>query len=140
MVLQNKIKQIPRTKDQTYLYTLNPSPIHPNSNKISHHLKITDYFITLKHKSAFLIEPTFGQYQPDIYFIDNNKVTVCVEIQLTKISIKKMQQKVNQFVSEYGNEHDSKIMLICSNTEYKGLLFPKGFQVLNYPLPPEINL
>lgn len=140
MVLQNKISQVIRTKDQTYCYTLNPSPIHHKSNKIEHQLKITDYFITLKHRSNFVIEPTFGTYCPDIYYKDEKQRPYCIEIQLTKISSKKMQLKIDQFVSEYAKGHDSTCMIICTNTQYPKLNVPKGFHILYSPIPPEVVL
>jgi hypothetical protein len=140
MVLQKKIIQVIRSKDQTYCYTLNPSPIHPKSNKIEHHLKITDYFIALKHRSNFVIESKLGSYTPDIFYKDQNNVSFCIEIQLTKISTKKMQEKVDSFITEYGKEHDSLTMVIVSHTTYPKIKLKNGFHVVYQNVPPEIVL
>jgi hypothetical protein len=128
---------VKQTKDKSYLYTCNPSPIHHKSNKIEHQLKIVDFFIKEGTPENFLIEPILGTYEPDIFFKDKNNNSICVEIQLTPISIKKMQTKINQFVSEYGKEHDAKIIVICSNKNYN-LKIPNGFKIIKQSVPKEI--
>jgi hypothetical protein len=78
-----------------------------------------------------------GSYSPDLFFKDKSNNSICVEIQLTPISQKKMQDKINRFVSEYGKEHDSKIIVICSNTDYK-IKIPNGFKIIRKSVPKEI--
>jgi hypothetical protein len=138
--MDGSVLPIPQTKDKVYLYTLNPSPIHHRSNKIDHALKIVDFYIQYGTPKQFAIEPTLGTYQPDIMYRDKNNHSICVEIQLTQISVKKMQQKINQFVHEYRKEHDSKILLLCSNANYNGLKIPNGFQLIRKNLPQNILL
>jgi hypothetical protein len=137
--MDGSVLQVPRTKDKTYLYTCNPSPIHHRSNKIDHTLKIVDFFIEYGQPNDFVIEPTFGTYEPDVYFTDRNN-KICVELQLTPISNKKMQEKINQFVSEHGRKHTAKIFLLCSNHTYSNLKMPNGFQLVRRFLPKEIIL
>lgn len=125
---------VPQTKDQPYLYTANPSPIHHKSNKIDHALKIVDFYIAVGQPETFIIEPIFGGYEPDVYFT-SKEVSYCVEIQLTPISHKKMQQKVNQFVSEFGVTHNSKIIVICTNQNYSKISAPNSFKIIHQKLP-----
>lgn len=114
----------------------NPTLIHPRTVKIDHYLKIVDFFILMGCPSKFLPEPTLGEYKPDVYFIDGNGQNVCVEIQLTPISAKKMQKKLDQFVSTY-NKHKSTILLIVSEKEYTSLKVPSGFHVEHMSVPKE---
>jgi hypothetical protein len=132
------VLQVPRTRDKTFLYTCNPTHINHKSNKIDHHLKIVDFYIQSGTPDNFLIEPQLGKYEPDIFFKDKSNNTVCVEIQITPISIKKMQEKVNVFVSEFGKNHDSKTFVLCSNNEYNKLQIPTGFRFKKLLLPNEI--
>lgn len=120
------------------MYTVKPAPVKKTSNKIDHHLKIIDFYIKEKCPDYFLIEQQFGKYEPDIYFIDKSNNHIAVEIQLTPISTKRMQQKVNDFVYEYDKSHAAKTLVICSNYDYKKLEYPKGFRVIKQPLPNEI--
>jgi hypothetical protein len=131
--------QVRREKEMTYLYTSNPSPIHHKSNKINHYLKIVDFYISAKTPERFLIEPIFGSYEPDVFFKDANNNSICVEIQITPISTVKMQTKVNQFMNEYGKEHDSKILVICSDYPYHKIKVKNGFKLIKQPLPKEIH-
>jgi hypothetical protein len=96
-----------------------------------------DFFIQNNCPERFIIEPIFGNYEPDIFFKNASDHSICVEIQLTPISHKKMQTKINQFVTEYGREHDAKIFVLCSNYKYNKLTIPKGFKLINQPLPKE---
>lgn len=139
LVNEGKVMAIPRTKDKAYLYSLNPPLIHPKSNLIDHQLKIIDYYIELKCPDKFLLEPTLGKYEPDIFYTDHMGRNVCAEIQLTKISLKKMQSKVDHFMNEFGKEHNSKLLVICSQNEYKGLKVKEGFKVVFKNLPKEIE-
>ncbi len=137
LVNEGKIKSIPREKDKTYLYSLNPSPINHKSNKIEHTLKIVDFYIAIGMPKQFAIEPTLGTYEPDIMY--NKSENICVEIQITPISRNKMQQKINQFVFEYNKEHNSKLLIICSDYQYNKLSVPNGFKMIQKFLPKEIQ-
>jgi hypothetical protein len=136
--MDGSILKVARSKEQSYLYTCNPSPIHHKSNKIEHYLKIMDFYIQAKCPEKCVIEPIFGTYEPDLFFKDASNHSICVEIQLTPISQNKMQNKINQFVSEYGKEHDSRIFVLCSDTSYNKLKIPKDFKLIKQPLPKEI--
>jgi phosphorylcholine metabolism protein LicD len=107
---------------------------------INHHLKIVDFYIDAGCPDKCIIEPIFGTYEPDLFFKDKNENSICVEIQLTPISHKKMQNKINQFVSEYEKEHDSKILVICSDYKYKKLTIPSGFKMIQKLTPKEFCL
>jgi hypothetical protein len=87
----------------------------------------------------FIVEPVLGDYIPDVMFKDKGGKSLCVEVQLTPISLKKMQHKINQFVKEYGRNHDSKILVIASDRPYKGLTTPSGFKVVQIRVPQEIQ-
>lgn len=138
--MQGKILSIARTIDECYLHTLNPSPIHHKSNKINHQLALLDYYIEVKQPEKCLVEPILGEYEPDLFYRDNMNRSVCVEIQLTKISKLRMQQKIDMFINEYGKNHDSKILYICSVVKYKGLKTKEGFKVIQRNLPNEVVL
>lgn len=115
----------------------NPTLIHPRTVKIDHYLKIVDFYISMNCPEKFLPEPTLGEYKPDVYFIDGKGKHVCVEIQLTPITKKKMQKKLDQFVSSHHQrKHDAYILLIVSDKEYT-LDCPQGFNVCHLPVPRE---
>ena len=115
----------------------NPTLIHPKSSKINHYLKIVDTFIYYGCPQVFVVEPQLGEYRPDVYMKDHQGNTACVEVQLTPISTKKMQQKIDQFTSTYGKEHDAPIMLIVSDNEYSKVKIPDGFYLYRIPIPLE---
>lgn len=131
---------IQQSRDKYYLYTCNPSHIHHKSNKLEHSLKIVDFYIQCGMPDNFIIEPKLGKYEPDIFFKDKSNSSICVEIQITPISHNKMQSKINQFVAEYGKEHDSKIFVLCTNQNYPKLTVPKPFRLIKQKLPQEINI
>jgi hypothetical protein len=137
LVTDGSCLKVIREKDKTYCYTANPSPIHHKSNKINHYLKIVDFYINEGKPENFLIEPMLGSYSPDLFFKDKGNNSICVEIQLTPISQNKMQDKVNRFVTEFGKEHDSKILVICSDIQYK-IKTPNGFKIIRKSVPKEI--
>ena len=62
---------------------------------------------------------------------------ICVEIQLTPISAKRMQAKIDAFAKEYKVNHDSKTLVICSATPYK-IKKPDNISVLFQNIPEEI--
>jgi hypothetical protein len=128
---------IPRTKDKCYLYA--DLAVNPKSNKVNHFLKIVDFYLASGRPEKFIVEPLLGSYEPDVFFKDKNNNSICVEIQLTAISHKKMQKKIDSFVKEYGKEHDSKIFVICSDYRYKTNI-PKGFRLVCQGLPRETVL
>ena len=121
------------------MYTDNPSPIHHKSNKINHYLKIVDYFISESCPEYFAVEPLLGSYEPDVLYKDHFNRSVCVEIQLTKISNKRMQDKIDRFVKECGITHDSKLLVLVSDFNYKLTIDPR-FKLIRKPIPGEVNL
>lgn len=137
MVVNGCITQIQRERDKPYIYMPNPAVLHHRSVKLDHHLKIVDFYIHVGCPSKFVIEPKLGEYNPDVFMKDRQDNSVCVEIQLTPISTKKMQQKIDQFVKEYGKEHDAKIMLLVTNNEYGKVMMPDGFKLIKIPVPSE---
>jgi hypothetical protein len=137
MTLTGAILQIPREKEKTYLYMPNPSLVHSKSVKINHHLKVADVFITFGCPETFLLEPVLGHYRPDAYMIVED-VHSCIEVQITPISKKKMQEKVDNFVATSGIDHSAKTLYLFSDYRYDALKVPDGFEVLRYPLPKEV--
>lgn len=116
----------------------NPTLIHPKTVKIDHYLKIVDVFIAAGCPETFLPEPVFGEYRPDAYLKDNKDNPICVEVQLTPISTKRMQSKIDQFECEFGREHDAKIMLLVSNNNYDKVKVPDGFKLARISVPKEV--
>lgn len=116
----------------------NPATLHHRSIKIDHHLKIVDFYIHMGLPVDFKPEPAFPSYKPDVYMKDQKGNPICVEIQITKISAKKMQTKVDEFVKSYGKkEHDAKILLVVTDSEYNKLVVPSGFKIYKIPMPLE---
>jgi hypothetical protein len=140
LTLDGSVLQIPRTKDQPYLYTLNPAGLNPKSNKVDHQLKILDLYIHLNCPSQYKVEPLLGSYSPDLMHKDKNGQTICSEIQLTPISKKKMQDKINHYSNEYNVKHDSCILHLYSDYDYKTLSVPKNIHIIKKPIAPEIVL
>lgn len=138
MTLEGSILQIPREKDKTYLYMPNPAMIHGKSQKVNHHLKVVDVFISLGCPVNFYIEPEYGHYRPDAYLIDELNKHICIEVQLTPISKTKMQQKIDNFVATYLNEHHAREMYLYTDHRYDGIKIPEGFKVHKLPIPNEI--
>jgi hypothetical protein len=116
----------------------NPTLIHPRSVKIDHHLKLVDFYINAGCPSEFLPEPVFGCYRPDVYMKDSKGNAICVEVQLTAISTKKMTTKIEQFVASHGREHDAKVMILCTDNSYNKITMPKGFHLVRMNVPPEV--
>lgn len=115
----------------------NPTVIHPRTVKLNHYLKLVDLYIHLGCPQVYIPEPNFKEYLPDVYMKDLKGNPICVEVQLTQISSKKMQKKLDQFVSSYGKEHDARILLLVSDSPYK-IQVPKGFNVHTIPVPKEV--
>jgi len=131
------ITQIQRERDKPYIYMPNPTLIHPKGIKIDHYLKIVDFYIHTGCPPVFVPEPNYKNYKPDVYMHDKKGNPICVEIQITPISSKKMQKKVDEFVSTYKKEHDAKIMLLVSNNAYDSVKMPSTFSLIRIPLPNE---
>lgn len=131
------ILQIQRERDKPYIYMPNPAVMHHRSVKLEHQLKIVDFYIHTGCPPTFQVEPQWKVYKPDVYMKDKMGNSICVEIQITPISTKKMQLKIDQFVSTYTKEHDAKIMLLVSNQEYPKVVMPSGYKLIRLPLPME---
>jgi hypothetical protein len=115
----------------------NPTLIHPKGIKIDHYLKIVDFFIHVGCPPMFEPEPNWKNYKSDAYMQDKKGNYICVEIQITPISSKKMQKKVDEFVSTYGKEHDAKVMLLVTNNAYGSIEAPPPFRIVRIPMPKE---
>lgn len=116
----------------------NPATLHHRSIKINHHLKIVDFYIHMGKPETFIPEPNYPSYKPDVYMKDQKGNPICVEIQITKISAKRMQAKMDEFVKSYGKkEHDSRIMLVVTDSQYDKLVVPSGFKIYRIPMPLE---
>lgn len=135
--MDGKILQVQRGRSESFLYMPNPSILHPRSIKIDHHLKIVDFYIHMGMPSAFLVEPPFKEYHPDVYMKDLKGNPICVEVQITPISSKRMQKKLDEFVSSYGKEHDAVVMLLVSNTSYNVRMKDDRFKLVRIPMPLE---
>jgi hypothetical protein len=47
-----------------------------------------------------------------------------------------MQTKIKQFTQEFNKEHDSNILVLCSDYPYK-VKNPPNFKIMKQPLPQE---
>lgn len=77
----------------------------------------------------YYVEPMCSSdYRPDVYCrLDRS---VVVEFQRSKITIKRMQDKVDNFAKAYvKGEHDAKTLWIMSDIQYS-IKVPEGFQVI----------
>lgn len=116
----------------------NPTLIHPRTVKIDHYLKIVDCYIHFGCPEVFHPEPCYKSYEPDVYMKDRKGNAICVEVQITPISTKRMQKKIDEFVASFGKkEHDAKIMLLVSNQDYPKITIPSSFRLVRIPLPTE---
>ena len=115
----------------------NPATLHHRSIKIDHHLKIADFYIQAGCPQVFLPEPNFKLYKPDVYMRDRTGKDICVEVQITPISAKRMQTKVDEFVASYRKDHNANHLLIVSNQDYPKINIPSSFQIKRIQLPQE---
>lgn len=115
----------------------NPAVLHHRSIKIDHHLKIVDFYIHVGCPSEFHVEPLWNEYKPDVYMKDRMGNDICVEIQLSQISTKKLQTKIDQFVSTHGIEHAAKVFLLVSDSSYSNVEMPDGYKLIRLPVPKE---
>lgn len=137
MTLNGCISQIQRERDKPYIYMPNPAILHHRSVKLEHYLKIVDFYIHTGCPKHFTPEPNWKIYKPDVYMKDRMGNDICVEIQITHISTKKVQTKIEQFVSTYGTEHSARVMLLVTNNSYDKVVMPSGFSLIRLPLPKE---
>lgn len=115
----------------------NPAVLHHRSVKLDHYLKIIDFYIHTGCPEHFIPEPNWKDYKPDVYMKDRKGNDICVEIQITPISAKKLQTKIEEFVSSYGKLHNAKVLLLVSDSSYAKAEMPSGFNLIRLPLPKE---
>lgn len=129
----------PRTKDQCYCYGL--KGYNPKNQKVDHQLKIVDTFIEFGMPDQCLIEPQLGSYEPDLFYKDHFNRSVCVEVQLTRISHKRMQEKINHFIKEEGVNHDARLFIIVSHFKFDSFHYDQTkYKVIQKEMPKEITL
>jgi hypothetical protein len=126
---------IPRTKDQCYCYAI--KGYNPRNQKNEHQLKIVDAFIKLGMPKDCLIEHELGAYEPDLFFKDHFNRSVCVEVQLTHISKKRMQEKINNFMKEEGKNHDAKLLYIFSDHDYTACTYDQTKYKIRFEAMPK---
>jgi hypothetical protein len=106
---------VPQPREKQYLYMPKPPIIKGN---IDHFLEIAQLYIALGMPEHFDVEPRFNDYEPDVYTtVDHQKV--CIEVQRSRISDRKMQSKVDEFMmSYYMKQHEANILWIYSSNRY----------------------
>lgn len=84
----------------------------------------------------FNIEPQISnEYRPDAYMVKDGNHAI-LEYQRTLVSQKRMQDKVDRFVSAYAaGKHRCRVMLIVSNTKYD-VKAPSNFAIRNIQKAP----
>lgn len=125
------ILQVPRPKDQQYLYMPNPARINMQSSKIPHFLALVDLYIMLKQPEVFEVEPPVSEsYRPDAYTRIRD-TPIVIEYQRSLVSTKKIQKKVDEFAeSFYLKKHDSRVLWLYSGVRYH-VKVPDGFTVVH---------
>lgn len=93
------------TTRQPYIYFPSPAPIKKDSAKLSHFLKIVEFYkdvISNDPPTIFTVEPKFGKgyMEPDAFMIWK-RAPFFVEIQRSVYSAKVMADKFNRYVSYY---------------------------------------
>jgi hypothetical protein len=104
--------------------------IHPNSTRTKHFLAIAEFFIRIGKPKTYIVEPNLEceYYRPDVY-MDYKSEHIIIEIQLTHISTRRMQEKVDNWVKSYKEKkHYAKKMWIVSDNLYR-IAAPEGFEV-----------
>lgn len=111
----------------------NPTICHPESQNIRHFLGIAEIYLYLGQPSVFEVEPQVNaNYRPDAYV--RCEEPMIVEYQRSKITIKKMQEKIDLFAKSCQNgEHDAKTLWVVSDITYN-VTTPKGFQLIQSSL------
>jgi hypothetical protein len=116
---------LPQRLGEQYLYMPDPPIIHPRSTRINHFLKIADLYIELGKPNHYDVEPPFNNYRPDVY-ATIGEISVCIEVQLTRVAKRKIQSKVDRFVrSYYLGEHKARVIWIYTEKTYD-LKAPNG--------------
>jgi hypothetical protein len=128
------VNAVPQPRDEQYLYMPNPAIIPSRSTRINHFLAIVDFYIYVKHPSFFDVEPTIDEhYRPDARFRDGKENEWIVEVQLSRIKLSKMQDKVNNFVRTHREgKHGSRNMIIVSDNKYE-VIVPDRYRVHHIP-------
>jgi hypothetical protein len=99
------------TEIKPYVYFARGARVHKRSSKLEHHLACVDFFIWLKEQAkrkkkippvVLAYEPSFGRgfSSPDLILSFHGE-TLFVEIQRTKISSQRMQQKIKGYEELY---------------------------------------
>lgn len=111
----------------------NPTICHPESQNIRHFLGLADIYIQLGKPEVYIVEPPVNdKYRPDVY--TRCPDPVCIEYQRSKITIKKMQEKVDNFAKAYvKGEHDAKTLWIMSDISYQ-VKTPESFKIIQSPI------
>jgi hypothetical protein len=107
----------------------NPTIIHPNSTRTNHFLAIADFFIRIGQPDIYEVEPDLKHnYRPDAYTILNQE-QVAIEIQLSHVSNKKIQEKIEGFVDSFKKgKHQAKRLWLVTDRPFKYTV-PSGFIV-----------
>jgi hypothetical protein len=139
LVMDGFCCSFPRTKDQCYLYAL--KGYNPKNQKVEHQLKIVDTFINIGCPDECLVEPELGGYEPDLFYKDHFNRSVCVEVQLSRISQKRMQEKINNFIKEEGVNHDARLLCIYCDYRFDDFHYDqKKYKIILKDLPHEKTL
>lgn len=103
--------------------------IHPESQNCRHFLGIVDLYIQLGKPEVFIVEPMCNSdYRPDVYC--RVEYPLVIEYQRSKVTIKKMQDKIDNFAKAYvKGEHDAKTLWIMSDIQYS-VKTPDGFRII----------
>lgn len=131
--MEGKLLQIPQPRDRCYLYKSLNARVRENSSKLFHYLEIVDTYIELGKPSMFHVEHLLEFYIPDVYTGD-----MCIEIQRSKVSNQRIQDKINRFVYAYQKGlHDAQTLWIRSPFKWKHLMAPSGLRVVIAPSLPD---
>lgn len=98
----------------------NPTIIHPSSTRINHFMGLADLYMKYDQPPTFIVEPDMKhEYCPDAYMINEKDEQVCIELQLSKVSNKKIQEKVDGFVNSYRDgKHFAKKLYIVTDHRF----------------------
>lgn len=94
------------TEMRPYVYFAVPLRIHKRSNHLLHHLAVVDFYLWLlesgKRPEVVAYEHSFGRglARPDLV-LRWGDVVVCVELQRTLISQRRMERKVREYEETY---------------------------------------
>lgn len=120
---------IPQPKDRPYLYKAKGTSIRENTSRLEHYLAIVDAYIDLGCPNVFEVEPAWPSYRPDAYAQVDGQY-VCIEVQTSKVTNKRIQNKINRFVRSWQRqEHDATTLWIRSPYTWKHLQAPPQMQI-----------